>query len=127
MISKILKVFVLSGVLGIHTGCLQLSNDSGGVSNNISSSSQDSSQSKRVAGTLSLLPSLKVSIDKYDSYDFDSLVIESIDGDAAAGRYKYYKPGLAGVSFLDLVVQKNKNYTLTLLKGSEVVLQERLK
>lgn len=129
MVIKILKLFILVGVLGIHTGCFQMSNDSGDVSPRGKGSTSDSTieSFEKPAGTLSLLPSKEILIAKYQAHDYDTLSVSSSDGDTSAGKYSYSKEALNGVERLDLVVRKNKTYVLTLFKGSDVVLQERLK
>ena len=125
MVTKFLKLFILVGVLGIHTGCFQMSNDSGDAGGAASSSPSAPNQ-RGFGGTLNLTPTKTLDVKNYlTNYDFSSLEIKSSSG--SGGNYYYSIASLRQRKVLEFHIKREDSYVVTLRKGNDVVLQERLK
>ena len=92
MVTKFLKLFILVGVLGIHTGCLKMSEDSGetyGDKSPSESVSDSKNNNRGLVGVVSFVPSKQTDASRYLDLDFDTLKIYS--SHTSYGVYNYSK------------------------------------
>ncbi|MAW08028.1 MAG: hypothetical protein CME61_07070 [Halobacteriovoraceae bacterium] len=128
MSSKLMKVFILVGVLGIQTGCLKMSDDGGGgAASSVDSNTGVGTDSgkKTAGGVFNIVPTKVADVSRYLSIDFDYLKINSSTPNA--GSYRHPKAALLQNARLDFPVVSGATYKVSLYKGDSLVLTEVLK